>query len=180
MTVALSAAALFLVACGPGLKAPKTSDGSKIGLYIVYDRNLPADGEAEILAQRTQMSEYLEADLNKLLPKYGYEVFPIAAADQFNPGPNKFLMNVKVVDYDPGKAGARVARALMGGFVGRSIAKAGGSKISVEYTLSGEQGKVASADYNLAAKDWKWQNLIRDLNLAVLKSTSKSLQALYK
>ncbi len=180
VTVALSAVALMMVACGPGLNAPKLSDGSKIGIYVVQDRNLPMDAEAEKLAQRTQMSEFFETDLNSLLTKYGYEVFPIASAEEFNPAPNKFLLSVRVLSYNAGSKGARVAGALMGGFAGNAVSRAGAANLAAEFSLKGEQGKVAGTDVNISSTDYKWQNLCRQVNMAIIKGTSKSLQKLYK
>lgn len=171
---------LSMIACGPGLKAPRAADGSKLAIYVVQDRNLPSDLEPEKLTQRTQMSEYFETDLKNLLTKYDYDVVPIATAEEFNPGPNKYLLAVKVLSYNAGSKGARVAGAIMGGWGGAIAGDAGSAKLAAEYKLSGEQGKIAGSDINLASSDPNWQVLCRNVNAAILKGTSKSLQKLYK
>ncbi len=176
----VSVMALSVIACGPGLKAPKMADGSKIGLFIVFDRNISADAEPDKLAQRTQMSEYLEADLPKLLTKYDYDVQTLANAADFVPGPNKYLMTARVLSYSAGSKGARIAGALMGGWGGQIAGDKGAAFLDLEYKVVGEKGKVVGNDINLRTTDPNWQVVVRMVDSAVLKGTSKAMQKLYK
>jgi hypothetical protein len=178
-TLAVSVLALTVVACGPGLKAPKTADGSKIGLYILHDRNISADADEAKAKMRTQMSEYFEANLANVLTKYDYEIHTITAADQFTPGPNKFLMDVKVSSYNPGDKGKRIAGAFVGGWAGQSMASSAEARLAIEYKLTGEKGKVASTDFNEGSGTSDWQVACNNVTRRILQGTSKSLQKLY-
>ena len=123
VTLTVAVLALSAVACGPGLNAPKLADGQKIALFVLPDRNISADMDEAKAKGRTQMSEYFEADLKNVLVKHGYDVQLITAADQFTPGPNKFLLDVKVSSYHPGDKGARIAGAFVGGWTGAAMAQ---------------------------------------------------------
>jgi hypothetical protein len=180
VAMSVSVLALSMIACGPGLKAPRAADGSKLQVYIVQDRNIAADAEPKKAEQRNQMSDYFEAHLKSLLTKYEYEVFQIPAVDQFVPGPNKFLLEVKVQSYNPGNKGARVAGALIGGWTGAAMGNAGEARLAAEFKLSGEQGKIAGSDLNEGSGTSDWQAACQKINNLILKSTSKTLQKLYK
>jgi hypothetical protein len=180
VAVSISVMALSMIACGPGLKAPKMADGSKIGLYVAFDRNISADAEPEKAVQRNQMSDYLELDLPNLLKKYDYDVFPLANVADFVPGPNKYLMTVKVLSYSAGSKGARIAGALMGGWGGAIAGDKGAAFLDLEYKVSGEKGKVVGGDINLRTTDPNWQVVVRMVDSAILKGTSKAMQKLYK
>jgi hypothetical protein len=178
-TLTVSILALSAVACGPGLNAPKLADGQKIGIYVVHDRNIPGDADGDKVKMRNQVSDYLEANLTAVLTRYGYEVFAIQAADQFVPGPNKFLLNVKVQAYNPGNKGARVAAAFVGGWTGNAMTSQSQAHLSAEYKLTGERGKVAGSDLSEGSGTGDWQMACQNVNSRIIQGTSKSLQALY-
>jgi hypothetical protein len=180
LSVFLGVAALSLVACGPGLKAPQPSDGGTIAVHVAFDRNIPEDAEADKVTQRNQVSDWMEADLQNMFRKYKYDIMVIDHKDQFNPGTHKFLLDVKVLSYNPGSKGARVAGALMGGWAGQAVGQSGEARLAVHYKLVGEEGKVIEADLNEGSGSSDWQTAVRKVNQLILKGTAKSLQKLYK
>jgi len=171
---------LGLAACGPGLKAPVPPDGGKVVVSVVFDYGITEDTDAEKAKQLTQVGEYFAADLKKRFDKNGYEIETLEAADQFTPGPNKFLLTVKVLSYNPGAKGARVAGALLGGYAGMAMANAAEARLAASYRLTGESGKLAGGELNEGSGSSDWPAAVQKVSLLILKGSAKAIQGVYK
>ena len=106
MKTLLSLAALSLLAltsCS-GHRAARAADGSAYTVEVYFDRatRLPNADQVE------QVMQYMEPDLRNLLTRTGYSVVPSNDPNTFVPGPNRFLLVMRVTNYNPGSKAARM------------------------------------------------------------------------
>lgn len=175
----LSVVALSVVACGPGLKAPKLADGSKVVVAMLVDGGVTADTDAEKAKQLNEVTARLSGDLTSRFTKNEYQVETVAAEDQFTPGPNKFLLKVKVLSYNPGNKGARVAGALIGGWTGAAMGNAAEARLAASYVLNSETAKIAGGDLNEGSGTSDWPYAVARVNTLIMQRAAKAIQAQY-
>ena len=85
----------FVTGCGPGLKAPEVDNG-KVQVLALVDRGIADTADEDKVKQRSQMSDWMEADLAKLFTKNGYEFQVIESIEDYADAPHRFLLKVKV------------------------------------------------------------------------------------
>jgi len=170
----------FVTGCGPGLKAPELAGGEKIQVLALFDRGVTATTDEDMAKQRNQMSEWLEADLAKMFTKNGYDFQAIASADEYAAAANRFLLKVKVLSYNPGNKGARVAGALVGGWSGAAMAQQAEARLAAQYELANADGTLVTGDMNEGSGTSDWNAAVRRVNLLIIKGTAKKIQSLYQ
>ena len=161
MTKTLLTLSLLSLAGCASLRAPLAADGSKYTLEVFVDRNSSLKNTDQV----AQVVGFLEPDLHAVLLKTGYRTVQISNPETFQPGPNRFLLIVRVVNYDPG---SKAARMLVGFGAGalvldtQHLLYAGPEQLLLQGT-----GSVGSArDWNYAARKINEQ-IARDVSVAL-------------
>ena len=146
----LALLSLCLVASCGGPKGPTMPDGSKIALLIVPDRGIePGFNEGQI-SRRNQVGEWMEADLVKMLRNQGYEPMLVQDPSQAQPGPGRYLLRVKITNYNPGSKAARMFGGIAGGVAGKCV-------LDTHYELVGASGVMTAGDPSVSSsRDWNY------------------------
>jgi len=167
LRVSLIAAALSLGCFGlVQAEAPKAAAGQK-NISIVFDNN--TEGlEARQAKSRGDLGEFMAPDLVRVFERYaksGYTAKLITKKEDFKPGPDEYLLIVKITDYNPGSKAAR----MIVGF------GAGGVKLAIHYDLSanGKETLMANDDSVYSGRDWF--NAARKLNESTAKAVTTKL-----
>lgn len=169
----------LVTGCGPGLKAPQLADGGKIQVLALVDRGLTdttADDQAKSV---NQVTDWMEADLAKMFTKNGYDFQKIATADEYADAANRFLLKIKVLSYNPGNKGARVAGALVGGWSGAAMAQAAEARLAASYELANADGALVTGNMNEGSGTGDWNVAVRKVNSLIIKGVAKKIQGLY-
>jgi len=158
IVAALGIAAL-VVSCG-GLKAPVVAPGQKIKLQIILDHGVddPNLTEGQV-NQRTQVGNWMERDIIKLANKAGFDAELIQNKDAYQYAEGKYLLVVKIVDYNPG---AKAARMLVG-------MGAGAASLTVQAELYGEGDAALMSDAVGSGSGRDWNYCARACNEQSLK-----------
>src|SRR5512139_3134265 len=119
----VSAALLALSACG-GHSAPTMPNGSKVAVMVALDRSVAPEMPADKAAQYQQVREWMEPDLVELFQSRGYDSGAVTSVDT---APGRYLLRVKLVNYDGGSKAARM-------FVGWG---AGAARLDASFELIG-------------------------------------------
>ncbi|EKD25855.1 MAG: hypothetical protein ACD_79C01467G0001, partial [uncultured bacterium] len=108
-----------------------------------------------------QIAKWLQGDLRKLLIKRGkYEARIISSADDFRKGQDEYLIDIKIMRYNPGSKAARI-------IVGFG---AGSASLDIHYELIGPSGKTLLSKDDGCGTSLDWQRLARKLNENILSS----------
>lgn len=172
-------AVAIVTGCGPGLKAPQV-EGGRVQVFALVDRGIADTAEEEKVKQRSQMSDWMEADLANLFKKNGYEFQQIASIEDYADAPHRFLLKVKVLSYNPGNKGARVAGALVGGWSGAAMAQSAEARLAASYELLDGEGTLVSGDMNEGSGTADWNAAVRKVNSLIIRGVAKKIQGLYK
>lgn len=137
-----------LVGCNKPQKSALQVDGSKYKVQCLVDAGITADlNEVQVRAQR-QMATWMENDLLRLLTNAGYQSAPVSSSNQFKGGAGTYLLQAKIVNYNPGSKAARM-------FVGMG---AGSTSIDIQYQIINGNKKqiVDQADGVGSSRDWNY------------------------
>jgi hypothetical protein len=152
---------LLFASCAAPLKAARAADGSKLTLAIYFDRTSSSAKPDQV----NQLIGFMEPDLHSVLLAAGYRLEQTNDPETFLPGPNRYLLIVRIVNYDPG---SRAARTWVGFGAGAALLDtqhvlfAGPEQLVLQGT-----GSVASGrDWNFAAMKIN-QQISRDVTLAL-------------
>jgi hypothetical protein len=152
---------LGLSSCAAPQRAAKAPDGSPYTLAIYFDRS-------SSLAKPDQVQQiigFMEPDLHSVLLKAGYKLEQTDNPETFLPGPNRFLLIVRIVDYQPGSKAARMIVGFGAGSLvldTQHVLYAGPEQLILQGT-----GSVGSArDWNYAAMKIN-QQISRDVTVAL-------------
>ena len=153
--------ALLLSACVAPLKAAVAPDGTPLTLAIYFDR-ATSQGKPD---QVNQLIGFMEPDLHSLLLAAGYKLEQTNNPETFLPGPNRYLLIIRVVNYNPGSSAARRWVGFGAGAAQldtQHFLFAGPDQIVLQGT-----GSVASGrDWNFAAMKIN-QQISRDVTVAL-------------
>ena len=156
---------LTLVGCNRPPSAAVKADGSHYSVQFLVDAGITADmTEQQVRAQR-QMATWMENDLLSLLTRAGYQAAPVSSSAQFKGGSGSYLLQVKVVRYNPGSKAAR----MLVGF------GAGATSLDIQYQiLNGQKQQLEDrADGVGSSRDWTYcgrvlnQRMIATLGMTV-------------
>ena len=162
-TVVVAAVA---VSCGSSPKAPTTPDGQPTTIVVLFDRGLEDKTEDQI-DQLNQLVDFMEADLINRLKGTGYNAELDNKDEPTAPAPGKYVMTVKIVNYDPGSAAARV-------MVGYG---AGTCSLDLHYALKGEaEEPVVSKDHGRASSN-DWRDIAVRLNKEMIEDITIKLSS---
>ena len=156
----LAVSVLGLTACA-SQRAARAPDGSPYTLEIYFDRNSElVNGD-----QVAQVVGFMEPDLHSILLAAGFQLVMSANPETFVPGPNRFLLIIKVVDYKPGSKAARILVGFGAGALvldTQHLLYRGPEQLMLQGTGSVGSGR----DWNYAARKIN-QQILRDVNVAL-------------
>ena len=137
-------------------------------ISVLFDDGVTADLSARQAKAQTQLAEWMKADLVRVFARYaksGYEAQLIEKQQDFKPGPDNYLLNVKITEY---KSGSKAARIVVG-------YGAGGLTLKVHYELSdGGKKEILSKDDSVFSGR-EWINAARKLNENMAKDVTGKL-----
>ncbi len=114
---------------------------------------------------RRQTAEYMEKDMTKMLEKAGYAAHLIDRRSEFKPGPENYLLTVKITSYNPGSKAARMT-------AGYGV---GAASMHTHYELHGRGQKTILADDVRAGTGQAWEKAIRKIDVTTIDAVSQKL-----
>jgi len=155
-----------LAACGGGRtgSAAKMPDGSRIAVMVHFDPGITPEMAPDRVEQMTQMASWMEDDLLAILDKTGYAAGRVADPAT-PPGPGRYMLHVKIKNYN---AGSKAARMLVG-------FGAGAATLDTHFELLADGGAaVVGGDPSVGSgRDWK--NAARKVNLQTVDTVNAAL-----
>lgn len=151
----------LVLGCASERLSARAPDGSAYTLELYLDRN-------EALPNATQVAQvagFMEPDLRGTLLESGFSVVPIASPESFVPGPNKFLLIVKVLNYDPGSKAAR----MVVGF------GAGALVLDTQHLLYAGPDKLLMQSSGSVGSSRDWTNAARKINQQIAREVTHAL-----
>jgi hypothetical protein len=160
LTLLLSLCLLALTSCA-GQRAARAPDGSAYTLEVYFDHNTALKNADQV----DQVISFMEPDLREILQNTGYQVVQSTNPEAFVPGPNKFLLIIRVVNYNPG---SKAARMLVGWGAGALV-------LDTQHLLYSGPGQLLlqSAGSVGSARDWEYA--ARKINQQVTKEVTRAL-----
>lgn len=132
---------------------PAATNGKAV-IYVFLDRGI-ADGMAGFEAtQRKQVGDFMVQDLVGTLGKAGYAAKVIEKPADYTAAPDRYLLSVKIVRYNPGAPGARVV-------VGYG---AGAASLDIHYDLTGASGGTVLSKDDGVGSSRGWRPCCHKLN----------------
>ncbi|NOZ87514.1 MAG: DUF4410 domain-containing protein [Deltaproteobacteria bacterium] len=159
---------LVAFGCGPRFKAPNLANGDKVKLDIVIDRNASDPGLSESqVKQRNQVGDFMENNIVQMAVNAGFEARAINTREGFKPGQDKYLLIVKITDYNPG---SKAARMLVGfGAGSASLSTHSDLYATLDNALLSQNHQISSG------RDWTF--CVRALNEETLKAVAEHLSS---
>jgi hypothetical protein len=153
---------VLFASCAAPLKAARAPDGSPLTLAIYFDRSAVSAKPDQV----NQLIGFMEPDLHSQLLAAGYQLEQTNNPETFLPGPNRYLLIVRIVSYD---AGSRAARMWAGGF------GAGAATLQTQHVLFAgpEQLLLQGTGSEGSTRDWNFtamkinQQISRDVTVAL-------------
>lgn len=130
-------------------------------VYIYLNRNIPKGMRADKAKAQAQIGDWMEKDLGNILRRKGkYNTEILQSPSAFKGGSNTYLLNIKIVKYNPGSYAART-------FVGFG---AGSASMDITYELKNTSGKsiLKASDGIGSGRDWR--NVAKKLNANMFKA----------
>lgn len=170
IVVVLGIAAL-VASCGSRTKAPTLDGTKKIRLQIVLDHGV---NNAELtegqVNQRTQVGTWMEGDIVKVANNVGFEAELIQNRDAYQYAEGKYLLVVKIDNYNPGSKAARMV-------VGMG---AGATSLTVQAELFGDGDTALFADALASGSGRDWNYCARACNEQAIKRTADALNSIHQ
>ncbi|MDP1822263.1 MAG: DUF4410 domain-containing protein [Archangium sp.] len=144
-------------------RAARAPDGSPYTLEVFFDRNSALKNADQV----AQVVEFMEPDLRNILEDTGYVVVPSSNPEAFVPGPGRFLLIIRIVNYNPG---SKAARMLVGFGAGSLV-------LDTQHLLYSGPGQIIlqSAGSVGSARDWNYA--ARKINQQVTREVNGALSA---
>lgn len=156
------AVAVALAATGcSSLKAARGPAGEVITLEVAFERS----PDIKNVDQVEQVVGFMQPDLEQMLTNLGYSVVRQPAPAAFQPGPNRYLVVVRVTNYNPGSKAARMLVGL----------GAGALVLNTENELLGAPGAVLFRSNGSVGSSRDWTNAARKINQQVAKEVTSFL-----
>jgi hypothetical protein len=158
-------AAMFTIGI---INSAKALEGNaKKTIYIFFDNGVNKNLEARQAKAQMQLSDWMDDDLVRVFGRYekfGYQAKLIEKRNDFRPGPNSYLLNVKILEYRPGSKAAR----MVVGF------GAGGVSLKIHYELFEGRNTILSNDDGVFSGR-EWISATRKLNEKMAKAVTEKL-----
>ncbi len=158
----LAVSVLGLTACA-SQRAARAPDGSPYTLEVYFDRN----SELVNRDQVAQVVGFMEPDLHSILLAAGFQLVMSENPETFVPGPNRFLLIIKVVDYKPG---SKAARILVGFGAGALV-------LDTQHLLYRGPKQLLLQGTGSVGSGRDWNHAARKLNLQILRDVNVALSA---
>lgn len=160
LTLLCSLALLALTSCA-GQRAARAPDGSAYTLEVYFDRNTALKNADQV----GQVVDFMEPDLHEILQNTGYSVVKSTNPEAFVPGPNKFLLIIKVLNYNPG---SKAARMLVGWGAGALV-------LDTQHLLYSGPGQLIFQGTGSVGSARDWNYAARKINQQVTKEVTNAL-----
>ncbi|HAS54369.1 MAG TPA: hypothetical protein DCS42_09700 [Nitrospiraceae bacterium] len=165
VVLAVAATVLLLNGCMKVAPSPALPGGGKIVMFVIIDRGVENGFTDYQIKNRHQLGAFMDKDLVAMLSKAGYEPRLIQKRSEYKPGKNSYLLQTRILNYNPGSKAARMVVGFGAGSVGMDL-KYELHGVGKEPLLSDKIGKGTSGE---------WQYLVRKLELAILEAVSAKL-----
>jgi hypothetical protein len=167
LVLGLMLSSLFFGGCGGGRtgSAATMPDGSRIAIMVFTDRGITPDMAPDKVSQIEQLSMWMEGDLMDILNKTGYAASQTADPNTAT-GPGRYLLRVKITDYN---AGSKAARMLVGWGAGAAV-------LNTHFELFGPDSPapyVVGSPSVGSGRDWK--NSARKVNVQTVDAVNARL-----
>ncbi len=163
MTTALVAVA----GCVSHQRVKPLPNAGRYTIHVLAETGADAALSDRQIRQREQVRAWMERDLVNLLRKRGrYQARAIAARDQFTPGPNAYLLHVRIDRYH---AGSKFARAAVG-------YGAGAASLDTVYDLYGEGDTPILTGKQGVGSSRDWYQCVRKVNELTLDDITRKLR----
>ena len=161
MTKTLPPLALLCLTSCAGLRAPIGADGSPCTLEVFFDRNAGLKNTDQV----GQVVDFMEPDLRGTLQNTGFQVVQSSNPEAFVPGPNRFLLIVRMVNYNPG---SKAARMLVG--IG-----AGALVLDTQHLLYSGPGQLVLQGSSSVGSSRDWDYAARKINQQITREVTNAL-----
>ena len=160
LTLLLSLALLALTSCA-SQRVARAPDGSAYTLEVFFDHNSGLRNAEQV----NQVISFMEPDLREILQHSGYQVVQSSNPEAFVPGPNKFLLIIKVVNYNPG---SKAARMMVGWGAGALV-------LDTQHLLYAGPGQLVFQGGGSVGSARDWEYAARKINQQVTKEVTNAL-----
>jgi hypothetical protein len=154
------AVALAATGCS-SQRAARGPAGEVITLGVVFERG----ADIKNVDQVEQVTSFMQPDLEGMLSNMGYAVERVQDRRAFQPGPNRFLVAVRITSYYPGSKAARM-------FVGFG---AGSLVLNTENELLGSHDAVLFRSNGSVGSSRDWTNAARKINQQIAREVTNFL-----
>lgn len=161
MTKTLLAFALFGLGSCASQRAATAPDGSPYTIEVFFDRNSTLRNPEQV----AQVVGFMEPDLHKILSETGYAVVQSSDPEAFIPGPTRFLLVIKVLNYDPG---SKAARMLVGFGAGALV-------LDTQHLLYSGPGQILLQATGTVGSARDWNYAARKINLQIAQQVTQAL-----
>lgn len=142
-------------------RAARAPDGSPYTIEVFFDRNAAANNPEQI----GQVVGFMDPDLREILEDAGYAVVPSTNPEAFVPGPNRFLLVVKVLNYNPG---SKAARMLVGWGAGALV-------LDTQHVLFSGPGQIVFQGTGSVGSARDWNYAARKINVQINRDITGAL-----
>ncbi len=167
--IALSLAVFAGAGCVSHQRERPLPDAGRHTVYVLAETGADASMPRNRVRQREQVRRQLERDMVNLLRKRGrYQASAVSSRDAFTPGPNTWLLHVRIARYH---AGSKIARAAVG-------YGAGAASLDTVYDLYGEGAEPVLSNTQGVGSSRDWYQCVRRVNERTLDDVTRTLREL--
>lgn len=142
-------------------RAARAPDGSPYTIEVFFDRNSALKNADQV----GQVVGFMDPDLRQILQDAGYSVVPSTNPEAFVPGPNRFLLLVKVLNYNPG---SKAARMMVGWGAGALV-------LDTQHVLYSGPGQIVFQGTSSVGSARDWENAARKINQQINRDITGAL-----
>jgi len=159
--VAVVVAAVAGLSGCAGLTAARGKAGGPVTLEVAFDQGQGAKNPEQI----AQLVDWMQPDLERMLTNAGYVVVPQRDPAAFQPGPDRYLLLIHVLNYHAGSKAARM-------FVGMG---AGALTLDTSNELYSGPGQVVFRSTGAVGSSRDWNKAARKINEQIAREVTEFL-----
>lgn len=159
-TLAVVVAVLATTGCA-SVSAAKGPAGETLTLAVAFQRAAQVNNVEQV----QQVTDFMQPDLERMLTDAGYTVVRQADAASFQPGPNRYLVVVRITNYNPG---SKAARMMVGWGAGALV-------LDTDFELHAGPGAQLLGEKSSIGSGRDWTNAARKTNQQVAKAITNRL-----